>query len=152
MLRLVTPLQDEAEETAGGDPVCWAHLVCDECGAITTEGHRDGCAKRMLGGREFGHRDGGQADALKGRADDASRDLGLGLARSTRDGIRAAGTRTVARGGQEPMVGLATAAVVTNPTAPRSSWMTHCPAATPRSLRCPQGWMPTCSPCGSRPR
>jgi hypothetical protein len=43
VLRLVPPLDDEAEEAEGGDPVCWAHLVCDECGAITTEGHRAGC-------------------------------------------------------------------------------------------------------------
>jgi hypothetical protein len=27
----------------GGDPVCWAHLVCPECGAIESEGHRAGC-------------------------------------------------------------------------------------------------------------
>ncbi len=27
----------------GGDPVCWAHLVCPECGAIVSEGHRAGC-------------------------------------------------------------------------------------------------------------
>ena len=32
------------EEDEGGDPVCWAHLVCEECGAITTEGHRPGCS------------------------------------------------------------------------------------------------------------
>jgi hypothetical protein len=32
------------EYTEGGDPVCWAHLVCPECGAITSEGHRAGCA------------------------------------------------------------------------------------------------------------
>jgi hypothetical protein len=44
-IRLVSPLGDEAEEAAGGDPVCWAHLVCDECGAITTEGHRGGCSQ-----------------------------------------------------------------------------------------------------------
>jgi uncharacterized protein YeaO (DUF488 family) len=31
-------------EEAGGDPVCWAHLVCPECGAVVTEGHREGCA------------------------------------------------------------------------------------------------------------
>lgn len=34
----------EPEEELGGDPVCWAHLVCPECGAIVSEGHRDGCS------------------------------------------------------------------------------------------------------------
>lgn len=32
-----------SEEELGGDPVCWAHLVCPECGAIVSEGHREGC-------------------------------------------------------------------------------------------------------------
>ncbi len=27
----------------GGEPACWAHLVCAECGAVTSEGHRQGC-------------------------------------------------------------------------------------------------------------
>jgi hypothetical protein len=36
------PAPEPADE-AGGDPVCWAHLVCPECGAIETEGHRAGC-------------------------------------------------------------------------------------------------------------
>jgi hypothetical protein len=31
------------EAERGGDPMCWAHLVCPECGAITSEGHRAGC-------------------------------------------------------------------------------------------------------------
>jgi hypothetical protein len=44
-LRLVAPLADADEEELGGDPVCWAHLVCEECGAITTEGHRDWCSR-----------------------------------------------------------------------------------------------------------
>ena len=33
----------EADDEEGGDPVCWAHLVCEDCGAIITEGHRTGC-------------------------------------------------------------------------------------------------------------
>jgi hypothetical protein len=40
-IRLVVP---DSGDDAGGDPVCWAHLVCDECGAITSEGHRAGCS------------------------------------------------------------------------------------------------------------
>ncbi len=31
------------EPDEGGDPVCWAHLVCPECGAMISEGHRPGC-------------------------------------------------------------------------------------------------------------
>jgi uncharacterized protein YeaO (DUF488 family) len=27
----------------GGEPACFAHLVCPDCGAVTTEGHRPGC-------------------------------------------------------------------------------------------------------------
>ncbi len=27
----------------GGDPACWASLVCGECGAVVSEGHRKGC-------------------------------------------------------------------------------------------------------------
>ena len=42
-LRTVAPLTAADEE--GGDPVCWAYLVCEECSAITTEGHRDGCSR-----------------------------------------------------------------------------------------------------------
>jgi uncharacterized protein YeaO (DUF488 family) len=34
------PLDDE-----GGDAACWANLVCPDCGAIETEGHRPGCAR-----------------------------------------------------------------------------------------------------------
>jgi uncharacterized protein YeaO (DUF488 family) len=30
-------------ENEGGEPACFAHLVCPECGVVTTEGHRPGC-------------------------------------------------------------------------------------------------------------
>ncbi len=33
-----------AEDAEGGDPVCWAHLVCPECGAMESEGHLAGCS------------------------------------------------------------------------------------------------------------
>ena len=28
---------------SGGEAACWAHLVCPDCGALETEGHRAGC-------------------------------------------------------------------------------------------------------------
>lgn len=38
------PSTDEADERSGGDPACWANLVCPACGAVTTEGHHADCA------------------------------------------------------------------------------------------------------------
>jgi hypothetical protein len=35
------PARDPEYFEEGGDPVCWAHLVCPECGAIVSDGHRD---------------------------------------------------------------------------------------------------------------
>jgi hypothetical protein len=34
-----------AEPEAGGDPACWANLVCPECGGVTSEGHQAGCSR-----------------------------------------------------------------------------------------------------------
>ena len=38
-------LRQDVEPDAGGEPVCWANLVCPECGAMETEGHRPGCSR-----------------------------------------------------------------------------------------------------------
>jgi len=40
-LQMVTPA---AESEEGGEPACYAPLVCEECGAVTSEGHRAGCS------------------------------------------------------------------------------------------------------------
>ncbi len=32
-------------EEGGGEAACYAHLVCEECGSVTTEGHRAGCSR-----------------------------------------------------------------------------------------------------------
>jgi uncharacterized protein YeaO (DUF488 family) len=32
------------DDPEGGDPACWANLVCAECGAVVSEGHREGCS------------------------------------------------------------------------------------------------------------
>ena len=42
---LAQVLRQPVESDQGGDAVCWANLVCPDCGAIETEGHRPGCAQ-----------------------------------------------------------------------------------------------------------
>ena len=39
-----------AEPDAGGEPACWAHLICADCGAVVSEGHRQGCDAAAPGG------------------------------------------------------------------------------------------------------
>ncbi len=34
----------EDDYAIGGDPVCWAHLLCPECGAVMGDSHRPGCS------------------------------------------------------------------------------------------------------------
>ena len=40
---LAQVLGQDVESDRGGEAVCWAHLVCPECGAMESEGHRPGC-------------------------------------------------------------------------------------------------------------
>ena len=40
---LLRPTADLAALAEGGEAACFAHLVCPECGAVVTEGHREGC-------------------------------------------------------------------------------------------------------------
>jgi uncharacterized protein YeaO (DUF488 family) len=37
-------LRQPGPAAAGGEPACYAHLVCPECGAVSTEGHHPGCS------------------------------------------------------------------------------------------------------------
>ena len=36
-------LREPGAEQPGGEGACYAHLVCPDCGAVVTEGHRSGC-------------------------------------------------------------------------------------------------------------
>jgi hypothetical protein len=38
--------EHEDLDGGGGDPVFWARLVCQECGAVLSEGHNAGCSSR----------------------------------------------------------------------------------------------------------
>jgi len=33
-----------AVEPEGGESACFAHLICEECGALEHEGHQEGCS------------------------------------------------------------------------------------------------------------
>ena len=41
---LAGPADACGAEQQGGEPACFANLVCPECGAVVTEGHAAGCA------------------------------------------------------------------------------------------------------------
>ncbi len=37
------PLAMKVATAGGGEPACWAHLVCPECGMLMTDDAHDGC-------------------------------------------------------------------------------------------------------------
>ncbi len=45
----MTPTPDRLSEVpgedAGGDPVCWVHLLCPECGAVPDDPGQDRCER-----------------------------------------------------------------------------------------------------------
>lgn len=42
---VLTPSASQpAADAEGGDAVCWAHLLCEECGTVRGEPHREGCS------------------------------------------------------------------------------------------------------------
>ena len=45
-------MEEGTQREEGGDPACWAHLVCPDCGAIEAEGHRAGCRFERPGDSE----------------------------------------------------------------------------------------------------
>lgn len=44
MATSVTKSSGSRPADEGGESACWAHLVCPECGAIESDGHRVGCS------------------------------------------------------------------------------------------------------------
>jgi uncharacterized protein YeaO (DUF488 family) len=43
LARLLRSSPAPADPAEGGEAACFAHLVCPECGAVVSEGHRPGC-------------------------------------------------------------------------------------------------------------
>jgi rubrerythrin len=40
-----SPASAGQPESQGGDPVCWAHLLCPECGAIPDRANPERCPR-----------------------------------------------------------------------------------------------------------
>jgi predicted ArsR family transcriptional regulator len=43
------PVSAEPGQDTPGDRACWAGLICQECGSVLSEGHRDSCSQRPPG-------------------------------------------------------------------------------------------------------
>lgn len=41
-----SPTWAEIGPDEGGDPACWAHELCEECGSALSDGHREDCPLR----------------------------------------------------------------------------------------------------------
>ena len=44
-LEAASQARSPAGSGEAGDPPCWACLVCEECGAVVSEGHHAGCSR-----------------------------------------------------------------------------------------------------------
>lgn len=43
-ISVLTDTWAEIDPDEGGDPACWAHEICQECGRVPSDGHLETCS------------------------------------------------------------------------------------------------------------